>query len=251
MAAVDLANPTSWNLYAYVNDDPVNFNDPHGLFLPADNPDGQGLDDPFLGEDSFCDLYPTYPPCNQWGNWQGNPIRTFAGPGKVVVTGYSRTGPKETTIANDLDKILNQVLTGGCATWLTGPQYSASDFISAIMGSGPGDYTFGYGSLNNNATAAFVGNNNLDGTPIAGLPANATITVNANGAFFNSAYTVGSGFVQYTGGSLQAQIFILVHELAHEVGAAGFMPDAGNQSATNSNNALVQKNCGSQIAGVH
>jgi hypothetical protein len=46
-------------------------------------------------------------------------------------------------------------------------------------------------------------------------------------------------------------VFILVHELAHEVGAAGFLPDAGNQANTVRNNGLVQQHCGTQIAGVH
>lgn len=148
------------------------------------------------------------------------------------------------------------MLTGNCATWLTGTAFSAAQFIAAILGQGPQDYTFGYGTLSSNSTAAFVGNANPNGTPVSGLPGDATITVNSNGAFFNSTYQglnyqVGSGNTQYQGGTLQAQTFILAHELAHEVGATGFLPDNGNDQNQASNNALVQKNCGSQIAGVH
>jgi hypothetical protein len=32
LSAVDLKNPTSWNMYAYVGDDPVNFTDKRGLY---------------------------------------------------------------------------------------------------------------------------------------------------------------------------------------------------------------------------
>jgi hypothetical protein len=45
--AVDPKNPTSWNLYAYVNDDPVNFNDPRGLYELASG----GSGDPWFGAD--------------------------------------------------------------------------------------------------------------------------------------------------------------------------------------------------------
>lgn len=247
--------PQSWNRYAYALGDPANLNDPTGLMPTLTCPQGNEDDD--FGEN--CDFWApdSCPMLNGGispfcGNMQaGQFLQTFAGPNKITVTGYSRTGAKENTITNDLNDILNQVLTGGSATWLSNQDFSASQLIAAMETAVSGGPSYGYGVLNSSTTAAFVGTNNTDGTPIAGLPANASITVNSNGAFFNSAYTVGSGFVQYTGGTLQAQIFILVHELAHEVGAAGFQPDAGNPSAGASNNALVQKNCGSQIAGVH
>jgi RHS repeat-associated protein len=249
-----LTLPGNWNLYAYVGGDPVNKNDPRGLCSPQDDPpcySVTGYGSPFEGSPGVTDSGGIQSPWND-PTGQKIPIQTFAGPLNITVTGYSRTGAKENQIANALSVIQNQVLTGDCASWLTGQDFSASAFISAIMGGGPGSYSFGYGALNSNTTAAFVGNANANGTPVAGLPPDSTITVNSNGAFFSSGYTVGApGSTQYTGGTLQAQLFILVHELAHEVGAAGFLPDAGNQANVNSNNALVQQHCGAQIAGVH
>ena len=157
----------------------------------------------------------------------------------------------EDTITNDLNKILGQVLTGDCAKWLTGADFSASDLIPALeTSSASGGPTYGYGVVSDPTNAAFVSYKNSDGSLIQGLPQDAQLTVNSNGAFFSSNYTVGSGFVQYVRGTLKAQIFILVHELAHMVGASGFMPDAGSPSTVNKNNSLVQQNCGKQIAGV-
>jgi hypothetical protein len=132
--------------------------------------------------------------------------------------------------------------------WLTGTDFSGAQFVQAIFGSGPSDYTFGYGRLSNSSTAAFVGNANPDGTLVQGLPTSASITVNSNGAFFSSGYTVGPQ--GYTGGTLAAQAFILLHELGHEVGAAGFKPDFGDPSAGKANDALVDQNCGKAIKGI-
>jgi RHS repeat-associated protein len=67
-SAVDPKNPTSWNLYAYVNDHPVNLRDPRGLFLEAN----LGDDDEGWAEDSYgdaypiCFLFPNGPGCNPW-----------------------------------------------------------------------------------------------------------------------------------------------------------------------------------------
>jgi RHS repeat-associated protein len=55
MAAVDVANPTSWNMYGYVNDDPVNFSDPRGLIgdCPVGTrPAGSGFNMSCVGDSS-------------------------------------------------------------------------------------------------------------------------------------------------------------------------------------------------------
>jgi RHS repeat-associated protein len=46
--AVDPKNPTSWNMYTYAGDDPVNFNDPRGLYELASG----GSGDPWFGADN-------------------------------------------------------------------------------------------------------------------------------------------------------------------------------------------------------
>ena len=237
--------PQSWNKYAYTLGDPVNNSDPTGL-------EGEQLETIcFAGglwwPSGVCDV--------AYGAYFNRPVfalQPFGHPPYRVV-GYKRTGQKETTIADVLATLLKDVLStdNSCSQWLTGQNFSAAQFIQAIMGSGPQDYTFGYGAISPNSTAAFVGNT-LPGTdaPVPGLPIDSSITVNSNGAFFNSAYTVGSGKTQYTGGTLQAQAFILLHELAHEVNALGFLPDAGNSKAEATNNQLVQQNCGSEVAAL-
>jgi hypothetical protein len=173
-------------------------------------------------------------------------------PVRLTVTGYSRTGLNEKAIANALTTILNDILSSDneCSRWLTGASFSAAQFVNAIMGQSAQDYTFGYGAVSPNSIAAFVGNANPDGTIVQGLPLDSSITVNTNSAFFNSAYSVGSGGTQYKGNTLQAQSFILLHELAHEVGAKGFLPDLGSSKNISSNNNLVQTNCGKQVAGL-
>jgi hypothetical protein len=75
------------------------------------------------------------------------------------------------------------------------------------------------------------------------------ITVNTNGAFFNSSVSVGYDVPAWiTGGSNAAQALILLHELAHDLNAAGFnQNDAGNAAAEGQNNQLVLQNCGNVI----
>ena len=60
LAASDPRNPTSWNRYAYVNDDPVNFRDRQGL---CGDSVGGGEDNGFDGEEpEFCAVQETAGP---------------------------------------------------------------------------------------------------------------------------------------------------------------------------------------------
>src|SRR5215471_11997464 len=73
-----------------------------------------------------------------------------------------------------------------------------------------------------------------------------------SGAFYNSNAAVGVGvndpqIAQINASSDRARVFILILELAHLTGAAGFENDAGNQPAGNRNNDRVCDNCSATL----
>ncbi len=63
MRAVNFRNPTSWNMYAYVSDDPTNNNDPTGLCLI----DGQEYPDPCFSVTGTAQA--PLPPPDNFGTW--------------------------------------------------------------------------------------------------------------------------------------------------------------------------------------
>jgi len=257
----NLGDPTTWNRYGYATGDPVNNWDPPGMadcpagqvcifyFPPSPGPFGGGGVGGSGGRSPIaCAISGLGPEADDCGEGDGG--GGGAGSFSLTVTGYSRSGPNETKILHTLIIAQDEVVTGDCASWLESQGVSASDLgnlFDALENSSNGGPTVGWGALNYNNIAAFVGGNNPDGSPVPGLPADATITVNSNGAFFSSSLSVGSGATQYNGGTLQAQLFILIHELGHLTGV--LQPDTDNSANENSNNSAVQSNCGKQIAG--
>jgi RHS repeat-associated protein len=268
-----LGSPQAWNRYAYAKDDPVNRIDPSGndscFIYAADNEtciSTTPTDPPACpsDEEQFADGSSGSSDCSGDGGDGGDggsgddTINVFAGgeTKPITVTGFSQSGQNQATIANVLGDVMSGLAAPGgtqCATWLQGSgSVNPSALISALISGN----SFGHGAFSNNTTAAFAGTRNADGSP-TGVPGSAAFAVNDNGAFFNSTIngenvTVGPN--HYTGGSLQAQAAILIHEIAHimnpDGGAPGFQKDFGNDKAGRSNDNLVNKNCGKLIGGL-
>jgi len=102
----------------------------------------------------------------------------------------------------------------------------------------------GHGEFDTRTVSAFTGNhpNQTD------LPPGYAIMVNTMGAFIvgsytkdNKSYTLSAN--GFAGGTSQAQVAILLHELAHFLGAAGFQSDFNNPAAATSNDRLIRQNC--------
>ena len=252
------SDPQSWNRYGYVVGDPVNLLDSSGLDAGAFDETGDG------GVDGgYCELWNFVPNGNDdVGSWDclihpsqgqggdGRAISTYGSGGAVHVKKYSGSGKQQDKIESVLQKIEDALATDtNCSGWLKG----GADYIAALISGN----LFGHADFNQNTTAAFVGNNNFDGSS-AGVPVGYTLTVNNNGAFFNGVvlgpsgqvYLLVVGALGYQGGSLAAPATILIHELGHLLDAEGFKSDQKSQSNGAANDKLVDKNCGNLISGL-
>src|SRR5579863_3529993 len=275
------ADPGGWNKYAYTRGDPINRKDPVGNYDCT-----VGVGD--YQETVDCEDYTVYegpasPQCmlfaqaGRGGNPEaavyyetycaggGTIQRQGAANGDITVPNFSNSGPMQGVITLDLQKLegwLSQDST--CESWLTANLAGNGDSIYGLINSYISSNSYGYGNFyvngsQNYTTAAFEGNLNADYTA-TGVPGSAAFTINPSGAFFTAnapgggTLTVGAG--NWMGGTLQAQAAILIHELAHLVQAAGFVPDTGGTPAQNAanvkaNDAAVNKNCGNLINEFH
>jgi RHS repeat-associated protein len=269
-------DPGSWNRYAYVEGDPVNSRDPGGLFaLGPGEGCGNSLDgvdydgDGFGCEDggapnsilTICAENPSLalenPDCdNMIFPTDGGGSVVVAGPftqgsgasNYINVTNLSTTSVQALTVQNDL-RWLQQAISQNpaCDSWLQG-SYAAISFMLNTPGSGATMVAVGVGNFPG-------GTNAIAGSAGSSLPLGMLITVASNGAFFQSGASPGFGLPSWvSAGSNAVQAEILLHELAHNLGAAGMQPDAQlpngqpNVAAQTANNQAVMTNCGGVVA---
>jgi hypothetical protein len=209
------------------------------------------------GGNESCDDNPYQAACagddgGQGGTTTGGPSSEGAAGGTINIKHFSTTSKLAVRVQNDLSWLKQALLDDPtCSNWLTGVQTVIAQALGSLpnQANGTAIMMVGVGSFSNpgvNAVAGVVGTNLAPGT--------AAITVNVNGAFFNSNVSVGYGVINMTGGSDVAQIEILLHELAHLTGASGFISnDANSASAQTSNNSMVEVMCQStlNLAGWH
>ena len=152
----------------------------------------------------------------------------------VHVTNVSQTGEGYQMIMRTLDYIKNNI-TDQCKNALAGV-FGVIDQITKAGAVATAQFDT---SIN-----AFVSGSNTD------LPAGIVIAVNDLGLFFNASliYTAGG----HVGGTPNAQVFILLHELGHLTHAFGATDNdagPGNEANGRANDAIINRECGGMVNG--
>jgi RHS repeat-associated protein len=257
------ADPQSWNRYAYVQNDPVNYYDPEGLFqCPAGasgcfiwNPIRQRSGGVRIGGGAHGDA--GYLPVDL-GDGDGGDEDGGGG-------GSIEPGPPQKYVFEnvaDADQLIRNAITGlaafltyasgrDCANWLqtglAGSAYNSYGTVGAFLSALP-DY---------------VGSAKISGTQGSTTQAMVTSEVQGKVMLFNTElgfYKATDSFVRgdqfdksiksILPGTGAAQGFLLIHELGHLLSAAGFTSDVGSDTNQKSNNDLVWQHCGQLFLGV-
>ena len=240
------SDPSSWNRYAYTEGDPVNFIDPDGTNLVY-------VGTACVGDEVLvCSMGYVLTGPSTMENPDGGAPEGGGGRAKgLSITNFSTSGNLAAAVQNTLYALFTDLSEGNdpdsdCTNWLEGSS-STESFLSqlSILANTPS--TVGVGTFSDNTVNAVAGS-----PPSTGIPAGTEITVNVNGAYFNSgsSSSVGYGVPSWiTGGSPAAQMLLVIHELAHDFAAPGFNAnDNGNSAAQTANNNLVMQKCGSVIS---
>ena len=152
----------------------------------------------------------------------------------LQVSNLSKSGANYNKVASTLQGIVSNI-DPKCLTFLQSGGENLSEYVNELLDNqllAVADFTSTIG--------AFTGTGGTD------IPAGtASIVVNNTGAFFNSGFTVDAG--KYQGGTVKADVFILLHELGHALGATGFQADYNNSAAGKSNDKLIGSNCSATL----
>jgi RHS repeat-associated protein len=259
MASGGVGEPGSWNRYAYVEGDPVNFYDPSGLDACAVQygmpcfavtgtgrlPGGFGGGGGGGGGPEHAQLMA--PPDFQIDHSGGG---SYVQNSPIVVDGMefinpSNDDPHQQVINTLLDQI-RDTIDQDCSNWLLGNSSYAN--IGAYLDTLTNNTLIGHAVINDIQNPGTV-TNAVTGSGAGGF----AIVVNRNGAVFNASAprSAGSQFnAQIAAINPRSQrqgVFILIHEFAHSLGASGFRPDRGNPNNGRLNNDDVWRNCNRMI----
>ena len=223
----DPKEPGSWNRYAYVGGDPVNFRDPQGLFRCL-NCDDEDQDQPILGPNYFgtnsraATQKGTYPPPvtpSLGGSASPSQKKLFT---KAARATESKLGKSDSPCAGDFGP--DALKTFDRATYTLGVSFATDD--------------------NGNPTAA--PDRNIYATT---NPGTGTVTINMVGYFFDISPTPIPGTDYKAGHDMGTGLsqtdfdaFVLLHELGHLTGVLG--DDTGkNQPLADAFNAKILNDC--------
>jgi hypothetical protein len=241
------SDPQSWNRYAYTRGDPVNRYDPWGTqdtcsgvcqsFNPI--PGQSGLGDQNYGASPGVDrdggiIQPWNDPVGQKTVIPCKSGTVSDGQGHCLlnVTNLQTSGGSYNKVKTTFQNILDSI-DPSCLSFLQSGGGNLQSYVSQLLSHNllaVANFTATY--------AAFTG------TAGSNVPQGAAaIVVNNTRAFFSSGYTVDQDTIQ--GGTALADVFILLHELGHALGANGFQDDYNNDNtqAGKTNDQLIQQNC--------
>ena len=168
----------------------------------------------------------------------------------IHVTEFSKRGAHQDTIKITLAFIVGNA-DAQCKATLPGLIEGVLALTGGPLGNDDEAVLIGHGAFTPRNISAFTGND----TKRTDAPAGTIVFVNDNGGFFVSTFTTDEvnqrhkifkyQFHGYDGGTNQAKVIILLHELAHFLNVA--QPDFANQGAVDANDALVANGCKSVL----
>ena len=247
------ANPGTWNRYAYVNDDPVNFNDPTGLVGVC--PPGTTTDPTGFG----CQPQP--PACYTAeiaGDGWNNPecyieLESQSHEQQAQAQQGGRGGaPNLQALQNAISEADKLLLTKDCAAFLGAGVADPYLILQGLGVSKNGQY----GSISFGQISSAAGTTTFATTSIA----SSTAVAIGNGATQLQAQTVSITLNTLSGGflseTLYDQAITLLHELGHTIydlfgpmgtGQLGssypIQPDLNNTKASMANTNAIQNHC--------